>query len=81
VGRGDVMLMYTPDNGNSFALLARNNFSAEKNRGAWQLDWRFPMYRNLKGYVQLFTGYGETLIDYNYRQTVLGLGISLSDWL
>lgn len=81
LGRGDVLAVYQPaDSGHSFALLARNNFSSTDNRGAVQFDWRFPLYRNFKGYFQLFSGYGETLIDYNYRQTTVGLGISFSDW-
>jgi len=28
----------------------------------------------LKAYVQLFSGYGQSLIDYNYAQKTLGLG-------
>jgi phospholipase A1 len=31
--------------------------------------------------VKLFSGYGETLIDYNWRQTTIGAGVTLNDWL
>jgi phospholipase A1/A2 len=31
----------------------------------------------LRWYVQVFSGYGETLLDYNHRQTTLSLGLSL----
>lgn len=31
----------------------------------------------LRWYAQLFHGYGETLLDYNHRQSSLGLGLTL----
>ena len=34
-----------------------------------------------QGYVKLTTGYGETLIDYNWKQNTIGAGILLVDWL
>lgn len=79
MGRGDLLAYWQPEGSeHSFALLARGNLQTGK--GAAQLDWRFPLYRNLKGYLQLFSGYGESLIDYNWRQNTIGLGVSLSDW-
>jgi phospholipase A1/A2 len=79
-GHGDVLLAYQPaDSRHSFAASLRRNFKS--GHGSTQLDWRFPLYRNLKGYLQIFSGHGESLIDYNYRENVFGIGISLSDWM
>lgn len=50
------------------------------NRGSTSLEWTYPVARDhpngLRWYVQLFSGYGETLSDYNFRQTSLGAGVS-----
>ncbi len=34
----------------------------------------------LRLHTQLFTGYGDSLLDYNRRRTVLSIGLSLVDW-
>lgn len=75
LGRGDLVGTYRW-RGHEFSLLTRYNFSTDK--GAAQLGWAFPIAEHLKGYVQMFTGYGHSLIDYNHSQNVLGVGLLVS---
>ena len=62
-------------------LMLRCNFRPDDLYGAVQLEGSFPLTKKLKGYIQYFYGYGETLIDYNARTNRLGIGILLTDWL
>lgn len=49
-------------------------------RGSLELNYVFPINGNLRGHVQFFSGYGETMIDYRHYQNTFGIGISLIDW-
>jgi phospholipase A1 len=71
MGNGDVRATYR-DNGHEYSVTARRNFRT--GHGSVQAGWAFPVSRNLKGYLQLFSGYGQSLIDYNYSQKSLGAG-------
>jgi len=82
-GHADMNLRWAPlDGSQTVGLTLRNNFSLEQNRGFIQLDWATPFKLNqsAKLHVQFTSGYGETLIDYNFRQTTFGLGVSFRDW-
>ena len=71
MGHGDVRATYRFD-GSELLLTARRNFSTR--HGMLQFGWAFLLSANLKGYVQGFSGYGQSLIDYNYSQKSLGAG-------
>jgi hypothetical protein len=65
----------------TLSALAKTNFDS---RGSFQIDLTLPVRRSdpkgLRWYAQAFTGYGETLIDYNFRQTSFGAGVTLFGW-
>jgi phospholipase A1 len=65
----------------TFDFTMRDNLNFSNNHGALQLGWSFPISKKVKGYVQWFNGYGESLIDYNSYSNSIGIGIKLSDWL
>jgi len=79
LGHGDLLLAYKWHDQTISATL-RNNLR-HNNRGSVQLDYSFPLTKRVKGYVQYFNGYGESLIDYNRSVSRIGIGIALSDWL
>ena len=68
-------------NGQEFGLLLRHSLrTGSRSHGAGQFTWSFPLIGNLRGYAELFKGYGESMIDYNHNATYLGVGVSLLDW-
>jgi phospholipase A1/A2 len=81
IGRGDLNVIYVV-NGSVFSLIVNHNLNFNaKTKGNASLSWSYPVKGNFKGCLQLSHGYGDSLIDYNYSQTTIGLGISLLEWL
>ena len=79
LGYGDALLRWQFDNDKSVSLLLRRSFRTD--RGFAQLDWTS---RKLVGaariYLQATSGYGESLIDYNFRQNTVGIGFAYGDF-
>ncbi|MEH6502600.1 MAG: phospholipase A [Cycloclasticus sp.] len=67
--------------GHTFDFMFRNNLKTSHNRGAIELGWSFPIHKKVRGYVQWFNGYGESMLDYDNHTNSIGVGIQLSDWL
>lgn len=65
----------------TLSLEARNTFESKFSRGAVQASWSFPLTTNLRGYAQIFSGYGQSLIEYNHFTNSAGVGIALNDWI
>jgi phospholipase A1 len=79
LGHGELTAMYLFGH-RTLAVMWRSNFQSA-HRGALQVDWSEPLQGKLRGYVQYFNGYGESLIDYNRSSHRLGIGVMLTDWL
>ena len=65
-----------------FGLMLRNNLKTHDNRGCLQLEYAFPisLLNNLNAYIQYFSGYGESLLDYDHSVDRIGVGLILRDW-
>ncbi len=80
MGRAEAQIVRELD-GQEFGLMLRHSLrGGDRSHGAAQFTWAFPVAGNLRGYIELFHGYGESLIDYNHSATYLGIGVSLLDW-
>lgn len=81
-GHGELWLAYKHKD-QTFSLMTRNNLESGFSRGAVELGWSFPLfsYPFVKGYIQYFSGYGESLIDYNQYVNRFGIGLQLTDIL
>ncbi|HEY0885163.1 MAG TPA: phospholipase A [Ramlibacter sp.] len=79
IGNAEVMASWLP--GLATASLTWRTHPRALDRGSLQFDWSYPVSAKqpagLRWYAQVFTGYGETLLDYNHRQTSVGLGLTL----
>ncbi len=75
MGHGDLLATWQRG-AHELSALGRYNF--DTGHGGIQLGWAFPLASNLKGYVQAFSGYGQSLVDYNHGQQTLGVGIMLN---
>ena len=65
---------------NRFGIMLRNNFKTDKNKGAIQLEWCFPLSEKINGYIQYFRGYGESLLDHDHDVNRIGIGLILAHW-
>ena len=86
IGRGELLTTWNPNANHTLALTLRHSLR-QHTRGSARLEWLQTLGKGLGGgksnlrlHTQLFTGYGDSLIDYNHKRTVLSVGLSLVDF-
>jgi len=80
IGRGELLAAYGKGR-HDLSLIARHSMRfGENNRGSIRIDYALQVWDNLKLIAQLFHGYGESMIDFNHKQTTFGIGLSLTQW-
>jgi len=80
MGRGEILLTRNFGNHEISAMFRHSLRGGDRSHGALELNWAFPIHGELKGYFQYFSGYGESLIDYNHSANYFGIGVSLIEW-
>jgi phospholipase A1 len=79
IGSHELTATWLP--GSATAMLIWRNDLSNFSQGSFQLDMTYPVdsakMDGLRWHLQLFSGYGETLLDYNIRQHSVGLGVML----
>lgn len=80
-GRVELLVVHQRE-GHELSLLARHSLrDGGRSHAGIQIGYALPISSYLKGYIQVFNGYGASLLDYNHRQTRIGIGISMMQWL
>jgi len=87
VGRGELTGTWHPDQTNTFAATVRHSLRSDGN-GSVRLEYfralgrgtRAGNLNDLRLHAQFFSGYGDSLLDYNRKRNVFSLGLALVDW-
>lgn len=80
LGYGQILFAYKYYN-QVITLQMHSLFEFSGRRLTGELTWSFPITSYLNGYLQVFSGYGQSLIEYNHRTNSAGIGIALSNWI
>ena len=79
LGYGDITLSHIHGKSH-FTLLVRNNLRLHENKGAVRLSYSYPLAfsKDTFLYAKIFSGYGESLIDYDRYINKASIGFSFS---
>lgn len=86
VGRAELSAFWDVNPFNTLGVTVRHSLMPNAN-GSFRLEWLKsfgddPANRKsgLRFHTQVFSGFGDSLVDYNRRRTILSVGLSLVDW-
>ena len=61
-----------------FQFSTQNNLESAFKYGSETLDLSYPIYDKFRFFMQIFSGYGQSLIEYNHYTNAFGIGISFN---
>ena len=87
VGRAEIAAVWQLNKLHTLGVTLRHSLRSSAN-GSVRLEWQRAIGTprangepgQLRFHTQLFSGYGDSLLDYNRRRTVLSVGLSLVDF-
>jgi phospholipase A1 len=87
IGRGELTATWHADAKNSYSGTVRSALGSHSN-GSVRLEYfralgkgnRAGGLNDLRLHLQAFSGYGDSLLDYNRRRSVFSIGMALVDW-
>jgi phospholipase A1 len=84
VGRAELAGAWNINPDNTLLMTVRHSLQANAN-GSIRLSWLRKVSTSsdrsgLRFHTEIFSGYGDTLLDYNRKRTVLSMGLTLLDW-
>jgi phospholipase A1 len=86
IGRGELSVYWNVNRENTLGATLRSSLSSS-GRGSVRLQWMQTLGHglwggksNLRLHTALFSGYGDSMIDYNRKRTVFSVGLSLVDF-
>ena len=81
LGDGQLLFAYKTAKNNTLSLMVRNEVESHFEYGTEQFTWSFPLHDHFRGYILVFSGYGQSLIEYNHYTNGAGIGVTFNDWL
>lgn len=63
------------------ASLQLQNLESALQRGSMTFTLSYPITKHFSLYGQLFSGYGQSLIEYDHHTRAAGIGIAFNDWI
>ena len=86
IGRAEIKLAWNPYPQHTFGMTWRHSLRTQA-KGSARLEWLRALNSpdeggpgNLRLHLQIFSGYGDSLLDYNRPRTTYSLGLSLLDF-
>jgi len=86
IGRAEAKLTWNANPRHTFGVTWRHSLRAQA-KGSTRLEWLRALnppddggQRKLRLHLQIFNGYGDSLLDYNRPRTTYSLGLSLLDF-